>query len=212
MKAPPQTLPAIFGIHLLVLLGFGFCQEESEAKVDEEFRELLSNSPFTRSINPGDTLNLTGAAQIGGESLITLVDRESKKTYVVSGDANSEGWKLVDITPGGDLGAMTAQISIGGGEMVTVRFDKAQLNPKAKAPAGGVNIPTGKDTRPAPTQEERRKFGEWVRGRMGKMSEEQRKRVGAIMKEKMKNNQGLSDRQKGQVFIQILDHVEKGGK
>ena len=43
---------------------------------------------------------------------------------------------------------------------------------------------------------------------MSKMSDAQKKRVGQIMHEKMKANPNLTDRQKGEVFVKILDHVE----
>ena len=47
---------------------------------------------------------------------------------------------------------------------------------------------------------------------MAKMSDDQKKEAGKIMGEKMKENPNLSDRQKGEVFISILDHVQGGKK
>ena len=192
----------------------GFAQENSPPSVTgDDYRDLLENSPFTRSLNLSDTLSLTGVANIGDESIITLIDSKTNESYVVSGaDANAQGWKLVEVSPGRGLEGMTAKIAIAGGEMVTVRFDEKQLNPKPRKPAAGVRIPKGPDKRPRPTDEERRKFGEWIRHRMGKMNEEQRRRVGQLMKEKMQANPNLSDRQKGEIFAQIVEHVAKGGK
>ncbi|MEM0970482.1 MAG: hypothetical protein AAGJ31_14095, partial [Verrucomicrobiota bacterium] len=139
-----------------------------------------------------------------------LVDRNSKDTFVVSGDRNDQGWRLEGVTPGGDLASLTAKISISGGEMVTLQFDPQQWRPKPRQ-SDGVEIPKGKEWRPKPTDEEKRKWGEWARKRMSKLSEDQRKQVGNIMKEKMEANPQLSDRQKGEVFVQILEYVEKGG-
>lgn len=179
---------------------------------ESDYEELLSNSPFTRSLNLSDTLSLTGVAHLGDQAMITLVDRKSNETYVVSGDNNSQGWKLVEISPEDDLETMTAKIAVNGGEMITVRFDEKQLNPEPRKPAPGIKVPTGPDRRSKPTDDDRRRFGEMVKKRMSKMSEKQRKRVGELMREKMKGNPGLSDRQKGETFVQILDYVEKGGK
>ena len=94
--------------------------------------------------------------------------------------------------------------------MVTLQFDPQQWRPKPRQ-SDGVEIPKGKEWRPKPTDEEKRKWGEWARKRMSKLSEDQRKQVGNIMKEKMEANPQLSDRQKGEVFVQILEYVEKGG-
>ncbi|MEM1294256.1 MAG: hypothetical protein AAGH89_02755 [Verrucomicrobiota bacterium] len=195
-------------------------QEEADTKTvgspqpvaNDDYEDLLNNSPFTRSLNLSDTLSLTGVAHLGDQSMITLFDRKSKETHVVSGDNNSLGWKLVEISPDDDLQSMTAKISVNGGEMITVRFDEKQLNPEPRRSTPGVKVPTGPDQRSKPTDEERRKFGEYVKKRMGKMTETQRKRVGEIMREKMKANPNITDRQKGETFVRILDYVEKGGK
>ena len=45
---------------------------------------------------------------------------------------------------------------------------------------------------------------------MAKMSEDQRRRVGEIMRQKVEANPKMSDRQKGEVFVKIMDYVESG--
>ena len=89
------------------------------------------NSPLSHvhSIFP-KTLSLTGFARIGEESVITLRDSESKKSHLVSGDINDEGWKLVEMSSDGDYGSENtfANIAIAGGEIVNLRFNAERLD------------------------------------------------------------------------------------
>ncbi|MDF1859176.1 MAG: hypothetical protein P1U87_03110 [Verrucomicrobiales bacterium] len=175
----------------------------------DQFAGLLDHSPFTRVLDLSETIRLTGVAVINGEQVATVRDREKGKSYVISGQPNKEGWKMVEVDPHIDLEKVSATISVNGGELVTLQFDEKQLHPEAKAKGiDGIQASEKNARRPPPTQEEKRKFGEWVRGRMSKMSDAQKKRVGQIMQEKMKANPKLTDRQKGEIFVKILDHVE----
>ena len=118
---------------------------------------------------------------------------------------------MVEVDHHIELEKVSATISVNGGEVVTLKFDEKQLHPEVKAKGVDAIQASEKNARrPPPTNEEKRKFGEQVRGRMSKMSDAQKKRVGQIMQEKMKANPKLSDHQKGEVFVKILDHVESG--
>lgn len=173
------------------------------------FTDLREHSPFTRVLDFSESIRLTGVAMIDGEQVATVHDREKGKSYVISGEPNKEGWKMVEVESNADLANVSATISVAGGELVTVQFDAEQLHPEQRAAIKATNASKGK---PPPSDEEKRKFGEFVRGRMSKMSEQQRKRVGQIMQEKMKANPKLSDRQKGEIFVKILDYVDSGKK
>tara|TARA_R110000850_G_scaffold20717_3_gene61495 strand:+ start:1666 stop:2325 length:660 start_codon:yes stop_codon:yes gene_type:complete len=181
----------------------------------EDFEALSELSPFTRPLNLSETLALTGFARIGEQSLITLRDHESKQSHLVSADSNDQGWKLVDVS--GEDGprpeAMLAEISVPGGEVVEIRFDENQIDPEhMRERAGGKNSGPLRDNRLPPSKEDREKWGHYVKERMSKMSEGQRKQVGQIMKDKMHSSGSqMSDRQKGEMFVRILDHVEKQG-
>jgi hypothetical protein len=178
---------------------------------ESQFEALREHSPFTRVLDFSETLRLTGIAMIDGEQVATVRDRTKEKSYVISSQTNENGWKMVGVESSVDLKKSSATISVNGGEHVTVQFDEKQLHPEQNVKGTkSIKVSKGPDRRPPSTHEERRKFGEWIRGRMSKMSEDQRKRVGEIMREKMKANPKLSDRQKGEVFVKILDHVESG--
>ncbi|MEM9280931.1 MAG: hypothetical protein AAGA96_03830 [Verrucomicrobiota bacterium] len=175
------------------------------------YDDLLNHSPFTRSLDRSESLQLTGFAEIDGKPVVTLFDREKKKRLVVSDTPNSEGWRMVEVEPNLDPAQVAATLSVDGGELVTIHYDEGQLASSESASGKKViKIPTGVDYRPLPTDKERKDFGVWVQKRMANFSEEQKKRVGQLFGEKMKANPRLSDRQKGQVFVQILDVVESG--
>ncbi|MFT5465815.1 MAG: hypothetical protein ACI8UO_000911 [Verrucomicrobiales bacterium] len=175
-----------------------------------DFENLTASSPFTRPLNLAESLILAGVIKIDGRPLVTLIDQETKEVHLVSEEPNDRGWKIVEISSIDNLEELTAKISISGSAVTTLQFDQDRVKPPRdrKAASGGGH----KDNRAKPTDEEKRKFSEHVRGRMGKMSEEQRRRVGHLMHEKSKANPKMSDRQKGELFVKILDHVEREGK
>ncbi len=98
-----------------------------ESVGDQHFRDLIENSPFTRSLNISDSLILTGVAHFEGKPLATVLDTATRESFVLSETPNSDGWKMVDFTVGEELDLMMAEIVIGGGEVVKVRYDKERL-------------------------------------------------------------------------------------
>ncbi|MEM9017997.1 MAG: hypothetical protein AAGC68_13365, partial [Verrucomicrobiota bacterium] len=163
---------------------------------DSQFDSLRHQSPFTRILDFSEAIQLTGIAVINGEQVATIRDHRNNESIVISSRPNDKGWKMVGVESSQDLDKVIATIAVNGDELVSVQFDESQLqpNPTEKRAKDKIEIPSGKDRRPLPSDKEKREFGDWVRGRMSKMSEEQRKRVGQIMQEKMKANPDLSDR------------------
>ena len=221
--SPSSRLPSRRGHLRVVVAGLvaGFLSpvapevgaQEAElplALTSDHFQALQENSPFLRSLDLSDSILLTGIAEIEGAPVATLFNRETRESYVVSEILNSQGWKMVGIDGSEDLEKVAARIATGAGAVITVRFDEGQLKPGEGKPAAAAvpTTPRGPDSRPLPTDEERRKFGEWVKKRMANFSEVQKRKVGEIMQEKMKANPSMTDRQKGEVFVKILDYVE----
>ena len=140
---------------------------------DDDFSALRASSPFTRSLNLSDSLILTGIAQIGEETIATVVDKSSKESYVVSSEANAQGWRMVEVE--GDqnnLQNVTAKILVAGGEVVSVRFDKDQLKQGEARPAPGSGKGRGSGGRRmggGPPSE--------IREKLGKLSEDQRRKL-----------------------------------
>ncbi len=101
---------------------------------DEDFAELSENSPFTRALNLPGTLVVTGVAVLGPETLVTLVDRETKETLMISTEADDQGRRLIDLDGDlDDLSTVTAHIAAGGGrgEIVIARFDESLMDSSA---------------------------------------------------------------------------------
>tara|TARA_B100000927_G_scaffold63899_5_gene50242 strand:+ start:1134 stop:1790 length:657 start_codon:yes stop_codon:yes gene_type:complete len=190
-------------------------EEMPQPVTETDFKALSMLSPFSRPIDLSETLSLTGLARIGEQSLITLMDQNSEKSHVVSGKANNEGWKLIEVSAGVDYDSENtfANIAVPGGEIVELRFDGERLDPDSmRKRAAGINGGYGRDNRPPPSKEEREKWGKYIKARMSKLTETQRKEIGQRMGQRMKEIGGkLSDRQKGDVFIRILDDVDKQG-
>jgi len=112
--------------------------EGTAPATDEDFSALKTSSPFLRSLDLSESLILTGIARIKGDVFATLLDRETRETHVVSPSANTLGWRMVGIAGNqSDLGTVTAQISVAGGEVFSVRFDEHQLKPGESRPGGG---------------------------------------------------------------------------
>lgn len=171
------------------------------------FRELMENSPFTRSLNLSDSLILTGVARFGGKPVATLMDKETKETYVVSDVPNPQGWKMVEISQGADLATVVAKVSVAGGEVVTVRFDENRLKPGEAKPGGGVR--GGGDSRGGGSEsdEERRKRYMAMREKMSSLSEEQRNKMREMVEKKLKENPNAD---RGQLWREAIEKVSSG--
>jgi len=173
---------------------------------EQHFKEFLESSPFTRVLNLSESLKLTGIARLDGKLLATLMDRETKTTYVVSDVPNPQGWKLVEISSanGADLETVSAMVAVDG-EMITVRYDDRQLNPGETRPAGSQG--KSNDDRPPPTEKEKKEFGKMIHQKWTSLDKAQQEQAKKIAGEKMKKNPDMSDRQKGEMINSTLDYV-----
>lgn len=84
--------------------------------------KMLKTSPFNRSVNLSDSLVLTGVAYVQGKPMATLLDKESKQTYVVSDEPNASGWTLTEAPHTTDIKRMQVKVNVAG-EIVTIRHD-----------------------------------------------------------------------------------------
>lgn len=94
----------------------------------ESFAELRERSPFLRTLNLSQSLILTGYSRIDGEGIATILDLETKMSYLVSErEMNSAGWQLVEVKGDkSDLETLTARIKVGNSaDVVSVRYQKA---------------------------------------------------------------------------------------
>ncbi|MCB1087987.1 MAG: hypothetical protein KDM63_13130, partial [Verrucomicrobiae bacterium] len=67
------------------------------------FENFISHSPFVRTLNLSETLALRGIAEINGEMVATLYNRETKKSVLVTAkEANAERMQLMEINESAD--------------------------------------------------------------------------------------------------------------
>ncbi len=177
----------------------------------EHFQVLMENSPFTRSLNLSDLLILTGIARMDGKQVATLMNKETKETYVVSSEPNPQGWKMVEVADNSDIEKVAAKIAIAGGEVVTVRYDDFKAKPGEARPAsgGGGEISEG-----------RRRFGGSDRGsfrgpppeireKMEKLSEKQRMKLFDHMMKLRMEKPDMDWDQRREAFRKKLEEVSK---
>lgn len=100
----------------------------------EQFAELRERSPFVRNLNLSRSLILTGVARIEGEAVATMLDLENLTSHIVTTESNEQGWQLVEVKGDpSDIENLTAQIKVGGADVVSVRYGKG---PVIKGPNG----------------------------------------------------------------------------
>jgi hypothetical protein len=108
----------------------------------QEVQSLVTNPPFTRALNLSDSLALTGIAYVEGKPVATILNRETKQSFVVSEEPNAQGWKLAETNASKNLQHAVVKI-MAGAEIVTVRYGEDQLTPGAKKPGPPTQGPGG---------------------------------------------------------------------
>lgn len=183
-----------------------------------DFTALRGQSPFLRSLNLSDSLILTGFADVEGERVATIMNKETKETYVVSSQLNSQGWKMVDLKTDPDLEKVAAKVAIEGGEVVTVRYANPALKPGESKPASGPSTEVGggpsaileANRRQAEGSRERRGPPPEVREKMDRLSEDQRRQLFDRMRELREKNPEMSREDRSKAFSEALDRMVKG--
>ena len=108
----------------------------------QDVQSLVTNPPFTRALNLSDSLALTGMAYVEGKPVATILNRETKQSFVVSEEPNAQGWKLAETNASKNLQRAEVKI-MAGAEIVTVRYGEDQLTPGAKKPGPPSSGPGG---------------------------------------------------------------------
>lgn len=75
---------------------------------------IVENSPFSRIVSVSDSLVLTGMAYVDGKPVVTIFDKDTKQSIVVTEEPNLKGWKLVGARLSEKIDFAQAQIAIGG--------------------------------------------------------------------------------------------------
>jgi len=140
---------------------------------------VVQASPFNRSVNLSDSLVLTGVAYVEKKPMATLLDKVTKRTYVVSDSPNEVGWTLVEATPTTDLKRTQVKVNVAG-EVVTIRHDsEAQMETmkKNKTAPGGNNSPGPEERREGGYSRDRRGPPPEVMERYNKLSDKAKEKL-----------------------------------
>lgn len=169
-------------------------------------------SPFSRALNLSDSLILTGIATLDEERVATLMNKETKETFVVSSTLNSQGWKMVELKEDGDLEKVAAKVAVDGGEVVTVRYSEWQLKPGESKPGAGPSE-GGRSS-----EGMRGRFGKGkgdgfrgpppeFREKMSRLSEEQRTKLFEKMRAFREKNPDTPREDMGRMMMQTMDKM-----
>lgn len=86
---------------------------------------MVSQSPFTRSVNLEQTLQLTGVAYINGRPVATVLNKQTKERILLTEEANVQGWRLLAVEAGADPTLTQVQVMIGP-ETLTMHYHGLQ--------------------------------------------------------------------------------------
>ncbi len=154
------SVVSLFGV--VAVLGGGAADISDPSVLPEpvteaSFEALRDQSPFLRSIGLSESIVVTGVAETDGEVYASLFDVDSRQSYFVGEEINSEGWQLVGIKGDQtDLESVTARIKIAGNEIVSLRYEKLPAKAftiksnginKSKSSGGGTGPHGGPDPR-----------------------------------------------------------------
>lgn len=189
---------------------------------EEDFNALRTSSPFLRSLDLSQSLMLTGIARIEGQLYATLVDRETKKSHLVSQAANPEGWRMVAVAGNqADLTTVSAEIAMASGEVFAVRYDERQLHPPERKP-GGPGGPGGSgeirrdaNGRPIYTNFREGISGDGFRGppppemvaKLEKLDEPTRERLIQGIRDYRDKNPNVSSEDRQRLFTRMVDEA-----
>ncbi|CAN5808924.1 hypothetical protein BH11VER1_BH11VER1_03570 [soil metagenome] len=139
-----------FTLLCLVSVALSFLQGQAVEKVDPDLPQpldlsvtqpLLEKSPFTRPLDLSQSLQLTGLAYVEGKPVATLVDRETKKSHLVSEEPNDLGWRLAEANLSVEMRLTNVKIMVGN-ELITIHYSDAQLAPSSRGGTGPSHYPT----------------------------------------------------------------------
>lgn len=179
---------------------------------------VVSNSPFTRIVSVSDSLVLTGMAYVDGRPVVTIFDKDSKQSIVVSDEPNLKGWKLVSAQPAEKIDRAQAKIAIGG-ETFSIRhaaLSKEDMqkkdNREARREGGGPPgpPPSGGDDRfrrsRGPSEEDRKKYES--------LSEGAREKFRSALRDKFSDEKfrNASEEDRRNAIRSIFDKIEKEDK
>lgn len=180
----------------------------------DDYASLKGQSPFLRSLNLSDSLILTGFANTGTGQIATIINKETKETYVISDQPNSQGWKMVELRADPDIEKASVKVAIDNGEVVTIRHTDLKLKPGETKPAAGPS--TEINGSPTAIMESKRRRNGWrggpspeIREKLDKLTEAQRSELFQKMHVLRQERPEMSWEERGKIFNSTLEGMTK---
>lgn len=178
---------------------------------------VVENSPFTRIVSVSDSLVLTGMAYVDGKPVVTIFDKDSKQSIVVSEEPNLKGWKLVGAQPSDKIDRAQAKISVGG-ETFSIRHTTLTKDDmrrdkdrgERREGSGGPPPPGGDDrfrrSSRGPSEEDRKKYES--------LSEKAREKFRDALREKFSDEKfrNAPEEDRRNAIRSIFEKIEKDDK
>jgi hypothetical protein len=126
---PPSFATALVSALLLGSVALCANQPAIPAPVTaENYPDLLQRPPFRRVLTLSESLVLSGVATLPSGKVVTVWDRASARSFLVTASPNPQGWKLIELSENTDLRSVAATIAAGD-QKLTLRFDPERLTP-----------------------------------------------------------------------------------
>ncbi len=187
---------------------------------------LITHSPFTRTVNLAETLRLTGIAYVEGRPVATFLNKETKQSVTVSSEPNAQGWVLTDASRSSELRDSEVTLQVGE-EEVTLHFGDEQLSPGAArkgvptthlASIGKSAPHRGDDARSSGEEKVRASsyLGEDGKALYASLSSDARSKFKDLVKARIEKQPDMTQEQRAayaqKIFTSLKSSDENGGK
>jgi hypothetical protein len=122
---PISTLAALL---LVPVCGQGASSPIPPPVTAANYPDLLQRPPFRRVLTLSESLVLSGVASLPSGKVVTVWDRATARSFVVSSARNPQGWRLKELSESTDLRSVAATIEAGD-QTIVLRFDPERLTP-----------------------------------------------------------------------------------
>jgi hypothetical protein len=169
------------------------------------FSAIRTQSPFLRTLNLTETYFLRGVAEIGGDPVATLFNRQTKKTVIVTRDrVNEEGMQMLEVVAAHDLSGGAVKVSYAG-EVVELKYDIDVVSPQAKGGGsdGGHGRSDGDGKRRGPSKEDMARYNS--------LSEEKKQKFRDYARQTMQKYPNMSREERFNMIRGAMTRLTDGG-
>lgn len=158
-------------------------------------QSVVTQSPFSRTVSFDQTYQLTGIAYVDGHPVATLLNRETKKRFVITDQPNEQGWKLLGGSAETDPNHGQVEIQVGA-EIINLHLNGVSPPPD-KEGKGGKKMQLPGSDKPRDSQKIRPSnyLGEHGKELYASLSPEARDKFKDLIKSRLAKNPELTNEQ-----------------